>query len=109
MGSFLAARLASSGEDVTVVDRGETLAAIKTNGLTLIETDGTRVSVEVRTAPQVADIGEQEVIILAVKAHQVAAIVTKLPGDDCMVVTAQKRHSLVVLLQAWRSPRGAAS
>jgi ketopantoate reductase len=42
MGSFLAARLASSGEDVTVVDRGETLAAIKTNGLTLIETDGTR-------------------------------------------------------------------
>jgi 2-dehydropantoate 2-reductase len=89
MGGFLAARLASAGEDVTVVDRGETLAAIKTNGLTLIEADGTRLSAEVRTAPRVADIGEQEIIILAVKAHQLAAVVTELPVNDCMVATAQ--------------------
>jgi 2-dehydropantoate 2-reductase len=55
IGGFLAARLASAGEDVTVVDRGGTLAAIKTNGLTLIEADGTRTFVPPRGSPTSAN------------------------------------------------------
>jgi len=41
IGGLVAVRLAASGQQVSVFARGETLAAIASRGLTLIEPDGT--------------------------------------------------------------------
>ena len=91
IGGLLAARLHSAGEDVTVVARGAHLAAIRTNGLKLIAADGV-ITAEVRTTDKVGEVGKQDLIILAVKAHQLSDVVDDLTstyGRDTMVVTAQ--------------------
>jgi 2-dehydropantoate 2-reductase len=92
IGGYLGARLALAGEDVTFVARGANLEAIRKNGFKLIEEDGTeRVAANVRAAP-VTDAGPHDVVLLAVKAHQVGALakdVRALFGPDTVVVTLQ--------------------
>ena len=44
IGGLLATRLAVAGEEVSVFARGETLAAIRDTGLTLVEPDGSVVA-----------------------------------------------------------------
>lgn len=92
IGGLLAVRLAAAGEEVTVVARGANLDAIQSRGLTLIEEDGTRRTPELRAVPRIADAGQQEVVILGMKAHQVADVVDDLASichASTMVVTAQ--------------------
>ncbi len=90
IGGLLAARLSSAGEDVTVVDRGENLATIEAKGLTLIDSAGNESKAKVRTAPRVAEIGTQDVVFLATKAHQLAVVAAELPASPtCTVITAQ--------------------
>ena len=90
VGGLFAARLANAGQDVTIVDRGQHLAAIKKNGLTLIEADGHQINAQVRTAARVAEIGVQDITILAVKAHQLAHVAIELaPADGSLLVTVQ--------------------
>ena len=89
IGGFFAARLANAGEDVTVVDRGENLAAIAANGLTLVEPERS-ITVKVKTASTAAEIGKQDAVFLCVKAYQLAQVAKELPTDDVeMIVTAQ--------------------
>ena len=89
IGGFIAARLAHAGEEVTIADRGDTLAAIAANGLTLVEPDGS-INVKVKTVPSAAEIGRQDAVILCVKAYQLADVAKEFPADDVeMIVTAQ--------------------
>jgi 2-dehydropantoate 2-reductase len=92
IGGYLGARLALAGEEVTFVARGANLEAIRKNGFKLIEEDGSeRVAANVRAAP-VQDAGPHDVVLLAVKAHQVGALakdVRGLFGPETMVVTLQ--------------------
>lgn len=91
IGGLLAAKLADAGEDVSVIARGPHLAAISANGLKLIEGDKETVA-RVKASSRIADVGEQDLIILGMKAHQVAAIVRDLPaiyGPQTAVLTAQ--------------------
>jgi 2-dehydropantoate 2-reductase len=91
IGGLLAAKLAHAGEEVSVVARGAHLAAILANGLRLIGEEEEIVA-RVNASDSIADVGEQDLIILAVKAHQVAAIVCDLPaiiGSQSTVLTAQ--------------------
>jgi 2-dehydropantoate 2-reductase len=91
IGGLLAAKLAGAGEDVSVVARGAHLAAIASSGLTLIE-EGARTVAKVEASDRIADFGEQDLIILGMKAHQVAAVVGDLPaimGPRTAVLTAQ--------------------
>ena len=91
IGGLLAAKLARAGEDVSVVARGAHLAAIASSGLTLIE-ERVRTVAKVNASDRVADFGEQDLIILGMKAHQVAAVVGDLPaimGPRTVVLTAQ--------------------
>ncbi len=79
IGGYLAVKLALSGQDVTVVARSRNLDAIRARGLELLNHDGeheARVQVRAVSAPHEA--GEQDVVILAVKAHQVAPLVEDL-------------------------------
>ena len=91
IGGLLAAKLARAGEDVSVVARGAHLAAIASSGLTLIE-ERVRTVAKVKASDRIADFGEQDLIILGMKAHQVAAVVGDLPaimGPRTAVLTAQ--------------------
>jgi 2-dehydropantoate 2-reductase len=92
IGGFLGARLALAGEEVTFIARGRNLEAIGRNGFKLIEEGGSeRVAKEVKAAA-IDDGTPQDVVLLALKAHQVAAVakdLRRLFGPDTCVVTLQ--------------------
>jgi len=93
IGGFVGIRLALAGEDVTFIARGANLQALRTNGLRLITAEGTEESVpQVNATSDYAAAGPQDVVILAMKAHQVAAVapdVPKLFGPNTVVVPMQ--------------------
>jgi 2-dehydropantoate 2-reductase len=91
IGGMLAVKLARAGEEVTVVARGAHLAAIRERGLRLRE-EGAEEVAWVRATDRVADVGPQDAIVLAMKAHQVAPVaaeVGKVAGPRTTIVTAQ--------------------
>ena len=93
IGGYVGVKLALAGEDVTFIVRGANLAAIKSRGMKLIMADGTEhVASNVRATNDYAEAGPQDLVILAMKAHQVEAVardVPKLLGPDTAVVTMQ--------------------
>jgi 2-dehydropantoate 2-reductase len=93
VGGLLGAELALAGEDVTLIARGDHLAAIKRRGLRLRLADGReRIAAECRSTADIEEVGAQDIVILAVKAHQISAVAPKLPSlyvDDTVVVTVQ--------------------
>lgn len=93
IGGLVGARLAFAGEDVTFMVRGANLAAIRENGFKLIEHDGTeQVTKKIKATSNYEEAGPQDVVILALKAHQVEAVVDELPklfGAHTTVITMQ--------------------
>ena len=77
IGGYLAAKLAQSGADVSVVARGPHLAAMQSHGLTLIE-DGATTTLPVRAAENPALLGEQDYVIVTLKAHSVPPVVARM-------------------------------
>jgi 2-dehydropantoate 2-reductase len=91
IGGLLAAKLAQAGEEVSVVARGAHLAAIQEKGMRLIEAEG-EIVVRLRASSRIADLGPQDCVILAVKAHQLADIATEIPAllaPQATILTAQ--------------------
>ena len=93
IGGLLAVRLANSGHDVSVLARGAHLAAIAASGLTLVEPDGSSlVAHGLSASDDLATMGTQDLVILALKAHQVVEIAEQLPQlyhDDTVVLPLQ--------------------
>jgi 2-dehydropantoate 2-reductase len=93
IGGMLGAKLALSGHQVTLILRGANLAAVKQNGLTLIEENGNLLLAKPANLTSIiGEAGVQDLVILAVKAHQVAAVAADLPllmHPDTRVVTMQ--------------------
>jgi len=93
IGGLVGAKLALAGEDVTFLVRGANLDAIRTNGIKLITTDGQQhVARNVSATDHYDGAGPQDIVILAMKAHQVEAVandVPKLFGPETVVVTMQ--------------------
>ncbi len=92
IGGYLGGWLAAAGEDVTFIARGATLDAVTRHGIRVIGEDGTETVATGRAVGRPADAGAQDVVLLAVKAHQVAAIapeLTRLFHDQTTVVTLQ--------------------
>jgi len=93
IGGYVGVKLALAGEDVTFIVRGANLTAIRQRGMKLIMADGSEhVARNVRATNDYAEAGPQDVVILAMKAHQVEAVardVPKLFGPDTAVVTMQ--------------------
>jgi len=93
IGGMLGVKLALSGNDVTLILRGANLAAVKQNGLKLIEEDGKELLAQpIKATSVIAEAGIQDVVILALKAHQVAAVAAELPAlmhADTRVITMQ--------------------
>ena len=93
IGGLVGARFALAGEDVTFIVRGANLAAIRARGITLIENDGsTHVARDVRATDDYAAAGPQDLVVLAMKAHQVEAVARDLAhliGPQTVIVTMQ--------------------
>jgi len=92
IGGYVGGWLANAGEDVTFIARGANLAAIRQNGMRVIGEDSAEVVARVASHEKAADAGPHDVVILAVKAHQVAAIapdVASLCHDETSIVTMQ--------------------
>jgi ketopantoate reductase/2-keto-4-pentenoate hydratase/2-oxohepta-3-ene-1,7-dioic acid hydratase in catechol pathway len=92
IGGLMAAKLALAGNEVTVVDLGPHLAAIKASGLKLEWHDGKVQTAKVKGVEKAADAGKQDLVVLAVKAHfldQVAKDIDHLLGPETMVLTVQ--------------------
>ena len=92
IGGSIANRFAAhTGEDVSLLARGASLEAIRKNGVTLI-VGGQRSTVPVRASASPAELGPQDVVILAVKAYSLAALapaLTPLLTRDTVVVPVQ--------------------
>jgi 2-dehydropantoate 2-reductase len=79
IGGFVGAKLAAAGEDVTLVARGAHLDAIRAHGLRVTMADGVELLArDVRATRSLADAGQQDVVVLGMKAHQVEPIVPDL-------------------------------
>jgi 2-dehydropantoate 2-reductase len=93
IGGLVGTRLAASGETVSVLARGANLDAIRARGLCLVEPDGTEVRAPVAAvAADSATLGPQDVIVLALKAHQLAGMAHQLEAlydVDTVVVPMQ--------------------
>ena len=77
IGGYMGAKLAEAGADVSLVARGPHLAAMKANGLTLIEENGTK-NLPVTVSDNPADLGPQDYVIVTLKAHSVPPVVDKM-------------------------------
>ncbi len=90
IGGWVGVRLAKVGCGVSVVARGTTLEAIRKDGLRL-EQNGEVLTAQVRVAANPADLGVQDLVIVAVKAPALASVaqaIGPLLGPDTMVLTA---------------------
>lgn len=93
IGGYVGVKLALAGEDVTFIVRGANLEAITKNGMKLIMDDGVEhVAKNVKATNNYAEAGHQDIIVLAMKAHQLEAIADDLPkliGPETVIVTMQ--------------------
>ena len=93
IGGYVGVKLALAGEDVTFIVRGANLDAIHKNGMKLVMSDGSEhIANRVKATNDYAAAGAQDIVILAMKAHQVESVandVPKLFGPDTVVVTMQ--------------------
>ena len=91
VGGYVAAKLALAGRPVSVVARGPQLAALRARGLTLIE-GGVSRRVEVAARDRAAALGEQDLVILTLKAHSIPAAapeIAALLGPRTVLLSAQ--------------------
>jgi 2-dehydropantoate 2-reductase len=93
IGGYVGTRLALAGEDVTFIARGANLDALRTRGIRLQSAAGAEESLpKVVATDDYSAAGAQDIIILAMKAHQVEAVVGEVPkmfAADTIVVPMQ--------------------
>jgi 2-dehydropantoate 2-reductase len=93
IGGFVGIRLALAGEDVTFIARGANLAALRERGIRLVAADGGEQAVaQVTATDDYSAAGPQDLVILALKAHQVEAVAREVPklfGPQTIVVPMQ--------------------
>jgi 2-dehydropantoate 2-reductase len=90
IGGYIGGRLAASGVPTSAVARGATLAALSAHGWR-IGADGGRTSAPVHAVSDPGELGEQDLVIVAVKAQALpaaAASISSLLGPGTIVLTA---------------------
>lgn len=89
IGGNIAGRLARAGLcDLSVVDRGTNLAALREHGLRVIAPDDD-FTVKVRATDQTSELGPQDYVFLTLKAHQVDDALPQLApliGPDTVII-----------------------
>ena len=90
IGGLLAAHLAGSGEDILILARGPTLAAIRKDGLRLTEA-GKTTALRIPASDNPKELGPQDLVIVAVKGPALAGVapaIAALLGADSAVLPA---------------------
>ena len=90
IGGLLGVELARTGTDVSLVARGPQVAAMRANGVRLL-IDGEERIARPRCTDAPAELGVQDYVIIALKAHSISDAVdsmTPLLGETTCVVTA---------------------
>ena len=93
IGGWIGVHLAQTGHEVSVVARGATLEALQKNGLQCVQTQAAeaRIKAKVQVSAQPANLGLQDLVIVAVKAPAMADVaqgIAPLLGPNTMVMTA---------------------
>lgn len=92
IGGLVGAKLARRGDaEVSLIARGPHLAAMREKGLTLKDENG-EATIKVRATDQPAELGPQDYVFLALKAHSLPGILDSLKpllAPQTAVVTAQ--------------------
>lgn len=93
IGGWIGVHLAQTGHEVSVVARGATLEALQKNGLQCVQTQtaDTRIKADVKVSARPADLGPQDLVVVAVKAPAMADVATgiaPLLGSNTTVLTA---------------------
>mmetsp|Transcript_54482 Transcript_54482/g.117955 ORF Transcript_54482/g.117955 Transcript_54482/m.117955 type:complete len:389 (+) Transcript_54482:29-1195(+) len=93
IGGLVGARLAQAGETVTLLARRQHLAAMQGSGGLLVKgLDGSEVLVPVRAVSSCAEAGPVDVVVVALKAHQILPMLEELPKlfhSDTIVLSMQ--------------------
>ncbi|MDF2366724.1 2-dehydropantoate 2-reductase [Sneathiella sp.] len=93
IGGLVGALLARKGEaEVSLIARGPHLAAIREKGLTINGPEESFTIENITATDDPAELGPQDYVIIALKAHSISGIVDKLQpllGPNTAVVTAQ--------------------
>ncbi|BDD95050.1 2-dehydropantoate 2-reductase [Pandoraea sp. XJJ-1] len=90
IGGYLGVQLAHAGADVSLVARGPHLAAMREHGLKLL-IDGEERVAQLRCTDDPRELGPQDYVIIALKAHSVPAVLDAMQpliGPNTAVVTA---------------------
>jgi 2-dehydropantoate 2-reductase len=93
IGAYVGLRLALAGKDVTFIARGANLETLRARGVRMISSDGKEeVARTVRATNDYSEAGPQDLVILAIKAHQVEAVASEVPkmfGPETVLVPMQ--------------------
>src|SRR5215468_7526477 len=90
IGGYLGVQLARAGADISLVARGPHLAAMRAEGLKLL-TDDQSYQVHPRCTDNPADLEEQDVVIICLKAHSITGVINQMQpllGPHTRIVTA---------------------
>ena len=90
IGGWMGVHLARTGVQLSVLARGDTLAALQQHGLQLNQ-GGQCQAVSVQASSDASDLGVQDLVVISVKAPALAAVaqqVGPLIGPDTVVLTA---------------------
>ena len=93
IGGWIGVHLAQTGHEVSVVARGATLEVLQKNGLQCVQTQSpeARLKAKVKVSALPADLGTQDLVVVAVKAPAMADVaqgIAPLLGPNTMVLTA---------------------
>ena len=91
IGAYVGAALSRGGSDVTLIARGPQLNALRERGVRVLSERGDFFAQPAAT-DRIAEVGPVDVVILALKAHQLDGVLDALPalfGPNTMVVGMQ--------------------
>ena len=92
LGGFFGALLAKSGEEVTFIARGATLAALRERGLTLKSPVHGEVALSVRATDDAATVGPVDLVLVCVKSYDLEAAARHIPpllDEETVVLPVQ--------------------
>ncbi len=93
IGGLMGVRLAQTGHEVSLIARGPHLRAIQFDGLQLHSAEGDVFKAsDLEATDDLRTLEPQDLVILALKAHQIESVVDSLPavlGPETMILTTQ--------------------
>lgn len=92
IGGFMGARLAQRDHEISLIARGPHLAAIRQDGLRLVQDNDEIVARNVVATDDIGELPVQDVVLLALKSHQIVSVLDRLPGiigPETVMVTLQ--------------------